>query len=77
MKYRYFKAWFLKVECSICWNLVHRWSLVAHAKWHMQQDTEYGELTPMHATHRDITISKEDPTLMKDTGWVTSDPGLD
>lgn len=75
IKYRFWKIWWRKAECGVCWALVKLPK--QHALWHYKRGEfrEWGEGTV--SSFMDITICDtiDGPKVVEKTGWVSTGTG--
>ncbi len=72
--YRFWKRFWRKAECGLCWALTKR--PVEHAMWHFNKEEhkEWGEGTV--SAFQDIKIYDCEGSLVTErTGWVSTETG--
>lgn len=61
-----------KATCTVCWGLVHRGAIEAHARYHVGRDEGQEPRDGLWSSFNDVTVYDDHSTS---TGWVTESTG--
>lgn len=73
---RYWEGGFRKATCSICWCLIGKSNMDAHAIYHVERGEGHAKRSGAYGAHNDYTVLRDaDRIYTVKTGWVTEATG--